>query len=103
MILVNGKAVGAVNRIPKSGAFKANLHLGGTAPKTGFPRKKLIYAICWGALRENKLFFVGIDLIDQKLTEINVTSPTGIVQLRELCNVNVSKLIWEELKVLYKS
>ena len=48
-------------------------------------------------LRENKLFFVGIDLIDQKLTEINVTSPTGIVQLRELYNVNVSKLIWEEL------
>ena len=47
--------------------------------------------------KKNKLFFVGIDLIDQKLTEINVTSPTGIVQLRELCNVNVSKLIWEEL------
>ena len=45
-------------------------------------------------LKANKLFFVGIDLIDQRLTEINVTSPTGIVQLRELYNVNVSEIIW---------
>ena len=98
VILVNGKTVGAVNRIPKSGAFKANLHLGGTARKTRLSKKEIyICNLLGGVLRENKLFFVGIDLIDQKLTEINVTSPTGIVQLRELYNVNVSKLIWEEL------
>ena len=98
VILVNGKAVGAVNRIPQSGAFKANLHLGGTASKTKLTKKEIdICNLLGSVLRENKLFFVGIDLIDQKLTEINVTSPTGIVQLRELCNVNVSQLIWEEL------
>ena len=67
--------------------------------KTGLTKKEIdICNLLGSVLRENKLFFVGIDLIDQKLTEINVTSPTGIVQLRELCNVNVSKLIWEELR-----
>ena len=98
MILINGKAVGAVNRIPQSGAFKANLHLGGTASSTKLTKKETdICTMLGSVLRENKLFFVGIDLIDQKLTEINVTSPTGIVQCRELYNVNVSKLIWGEL------
>ncbi len=98
VILINGKAVGAVNRIPKSGAFKANLHLGGTASKTELSEKeKNICKKLESVLKANKLFFVGIDLIDQRLTEINVTSPTGIVQLKELYNLNISKLIWEEL------
>ena len=98
VILVNGKVVGAVNRIPQSGGFKANLHLGGTANSTKLTKKEIdICNLLGNVLRENKLFFVGIDLIDQKLTEINVTSPTGIVQIRELCNVNLSKLIWREL------
>ena len=98
VILINGKAVGAVNRIPKSGAFKANLHLGGTASKTKLSKKESdICKNLKSVLKTNKLFFVGIDLIDEKLTEINVTSPTGIVQLKELYNINVSKLIWEEL------
>ena len=98
VILVNGKVVGAVNRIPKSGAFKANLHLGGTANKTKLTKKEnLICGKLGKVLRQNNLFFVGIDLIDQKLTEINVTSPTGIVQLKKLYNINISKLIWEEL------
>ena len=98
VILVNGKAVGVVNRIPQSGAFKANLHLGGTACKTRLSKKENdICKILGSVLRENNLFFVGIDLIDQKLTEINVTSPTGIIQLKELYNINVSKLIWDEL------
>ena len=98
VILINGKVVGAVNRIPKSGAFKANLHLGGTASKTKLSEKeKNICKKLGSVLKANKLFFVGIDLIDQRLTEINVTSPTGIVQLEELYNINVSKLIWKEL------
>ena len=98
VILINGKAVGAVNRIPKSGAFKANLHLGGTAGKTKLSEKeKNICKKLGSVLKANKLFFVGIDLIDQRLTEINVTSPTGIVQLKELYNINISKLIWVEL------
>ncbi len=98
VILVNGKAVGAVNRIPRKGAFKANLHLGGTAGKTTLSKKE--NDICQklaSVLKANKLFFVGIDLIDQKLTEINVTSPTGLIQLKELYKINISKLIWEEL------
>ncbi len=98
VILINGKVAGAVNRIPQSGAFKANLHLGGTASKTKLSKKE--NDICKkleSVLKANKLFFVGIDLIDQRLTEINVTSPTGIVQLNELYNVNISKIMWDEL------
>ena len=98
MILINGKAVGAVNRIPKSGAFKANLHLGGTASKTKLSKRENDICKKLGSvLKANKLFFVGIDLIDQKLTEINVTSPTGIVQLKKLYNINISKQLWQEL------
>ena len=99
VILINGKVVGAVNRVPKSGAFKANLHLGGTASKTKLSKKeKNICKKLGSVLKANKLFFVGIDLIDERLTEINVTSPTGIIQLKELYDINISKLIWEELQ-----
>ena len=48
-------------------------------------------------LLKNKLFFVGIDLIDEKLTEINVTSPTGIVQIQQLTGVNIAKKLWDKL------
>ena len=101
VILINGKAVGAVNRIPQSGAFRANLHLGGTASKTKLSQKELdICKSLESILKANKLFFVGIDLIDERLTEINVTSPTGIVQLKKLYNLNISKLIWKELNYI---
>ena len=91
VILVDGKPVGVVNRIPKSGEFKANLHLGGDAKKTNLTSKEI--KICKKLkpfLNKNSLFLVGIDLIDEKLTEINVTSPTGVMQINKLYNKIIS-------------
>ena len=97
-IVIDGEPIGVINRIPKPGEFKANLHLGGMASKTTLT--KIETRICRNLksfLKINKLFFVGIDLIDEKLTEINVTSPTGITQMNELSDKNLSIMFWEKL------
>ena len=102
VILIDGKPEGFINRIPKKGQFKANLHLGGKAEKTTLTKKeRKICSTIKKTLREEKLFFVGIDLINEKLTEINVTSPTGIVQIFELSGINLAKKLWT--KLLYKA
>ncbi len=98
VILIEGEPVGLINRIPKSGNYKANLHLGAKAEVSKLTKKEL--EICRKIkpfLLKNKLFFVGIDLIDEKLTEINVTSPTGIVQIQQLTGVNIAKRLWDKL------
>ncbi len=98
VLLLDGKPFGVVNRIPKSGQFKANLHLGGKAAKASLTKmEKKICKSLEKSLLVNDLFFVGIDLIDEKLTEINVTSPTGITQLNQLYKLNYSNLFWEKL------
>ena len=98
VLLVDGDPLGVVNRIPKSGEFKANLHLGGDARSTSLTPKEM--EICKKLktfLNKNNLFFVGIDLIDEKLTEINVTSPTGVMQINELYNTDLARKIWTKL------
>ena len=98
VILIDGLPMGVLNRIPKKGDFKANLHLGGKAEKTQLTKKER--KICNSlkkALIKNNLFLVGIDLISEKLTEINVTSPTGITQINELYNENLANKIWDKL------
>ena len=98
VLLIDGKPFGVLNRIPKSGEFKANLHLGGRAAKTSLTgRENNICKHLEPFLKINKLFFVGIDLIDEKLTEINVTSPTGVTQINQLYSVNLSKVFWRKL------
>ena len=98
IILLDGNPVGYINRIPPKGHFKANLHLGGRAEATQLSNKeKKICKSLKKILKKEKLFFVGIDLIDETLTEINVTSPTGIVQIKELSGVNIAKIIWDKL------
>ncbi len=98
VLLLDGKLFGVVNRIPKSGQFKANLHLGGKAAKASLTKiEKKICKSLEKSLLTNDLFFVGIDLIDEKLTEINVTSPTGITQLNQLYDRNYSRLFWKKL------
>ena len=98
VILIDGKAAGVINRIPKKGQFKANLLLGGEAKKTILTKKekKICMAIKKTLKREN-LFFVGIDIINEKLTEINVTSPTGKVQIQEHSGINIAKNLWTNL------
>ncbi len=98
VILIDGKPEGSINRIPKEGEFKANLHLGGKAEKTTLTKKEeKICSTIKKTLRQEKLFFVGIDLINEKLTEINITSPTGIVQIFDLSGINIAKKLWKKL------
>ena len=98
VILLDGNPVGAINRVPREGEFKANLHLGGKAEITDLTNneKKICQSLKKILTREG-LFFVGIDLINEKLTEINVTSPTGIVQIEDLTGIKIAKKFWIKL------
>jgi glutathione synthase len=93
VILVNGEAVGAVNRIPGDGEARSNFHVGGSAAATGLtPRDKEICAAIGPELKRRGLLFVGIDIIGDYLTEINVTSPTGILEIQRLSGINIAAL-----------
>ena len=94
IILVEGEAVGAVSRMPQSGEARANFHSGGQAAKPGLTaRERDICAAIGPMLRENGLLFCGIDVIGDYLTEINVTSPTGLQQINRLENRQLETLI----------
>ncbi|MDE2739127.1 MAG: glutathione synthase [Paracoccaceae bacterium] len=98
VILVDGKPVGAINRIPQKGETRSNLHVGGTANPCKLTEND--YLICSrieNVLSENGLIFTGIDIIGNKLTEINMTSPTGMVELERFDGVNVAGLIWDSI------
>ncbi len=98
IILVDGIPKGAVNRVPRMGEFKANLHLGAKADRTELTLKeKKICNTLKNTLKKNKLFLVGIDVINEKLTEINVTSPTGLVQISRLEKKNLAGIVWKSL------
>jgi len=96
VLLVDGNPVGAINRVPQKSEFKANLHLGAQAKKTLLSRsEKKICEKLKPYLIKNGLFFVGIDIIDEKLTEINVTSPTGIHHLNLLNKKRIESTMWD--------
>ena len=103
LILIDGEYCGSVARIPKDGDIKANFHAGGKAKKTDlvFRDREIIESV-GPQLAKKNLFFVGIDIIGDYLTEINVTSPTGIKQINTLNNVNLEKLFWDKLEAKYK-
>jgi glutathione synthase len=99
IILVNGKAAGSITRVPAQGEARANLHVGGTAVRSTLTRRE--QAICEAIgpeLARRGLIFVGIDVIGDYLTEINVTSPTGIQQIDRFDGINVSALIWDVIE-----
>ena len=103
LIIIDGEYCGSVARIPKDSGSKANFHAGGIPRKTGlvFRDKKIIETV-GPLLKKNNLFFVGIDIIGDYLTEVNVTSPTGIKQINTLNNVNLEKVFWDKLEAKYK-
>ena len=103
IIFFDGEYVGSVARIPIEGSIKANFHAGGIAKKTDlvFRDQKIIDAV-GTELKELDLFFVGIDIIGNFLTEINVTSPTGIKQINKLNNVKLEQIFWDKLEAKYK-
>jgi glutathione synthase len=99
IILVEGEPVGAVNRVPPEGEARANLHVGGRAQKTELtPREREICASIGPSLRQQGLVFVGIDVIGDYMTEINVTSPTGIQEIARLDGVDLAINIWEAIE-----
>jgi glutathione synthase len=99
IILVEGEPKGAVLRVPPEGEARANLHVGGRALKTTLtPREHDICAAIGPALREQGMVFVGIDVIGDYLTEINVTSPTGIQEIARLDGNDLSVPIWDAIE-----
>ena len=103
IIFIDGDYVGSVARIPSKGSIKANFHAGGVAKKTELVyRDKEIVETIGKELKELDLFFVGIDIIGNYLTEINVTSPTGIKQINKLNNVKLEQVFWDKLEAKYK-
>lgn len=100
IVLVDGEVAGAINRIPGEGEFRSNLAMGGSAQKTGLTeREEEICAAMGPRLKELGLTFVGIDVIGGKyLTEINVTSPTGIVAISNFDGSDVAGMIWDAIE-----
>jgi glutathione synthase len=99
IILIDGEYAGSVARIPKKGSITANFHTGGTAKKVGQVRRdKKICSILKPFLKKNKLFFTGVDVIGNYLTEINVTSPTGIQEINKLNAVRLEEFFWDRVE-----
>ena len=101
VILVNGEPAGAINRVPAAGETRSNMHVGGRPEKIGLTeRDREICARIGPVLKEKGQVFVGIDVIGDYLTEINVTSPTGIQELERFDGINVAARIWEEIEAM---
>jgi len=99
IILIDGEPVGAINRVPAPGAVRSNLHVGGTAkPVELTPRDLEICKAIGPTLKERGLIFVGIDVIGDYLTEINVTSPTGAQQLKAFTGIDATALMWDVIE-----
>ncbi|MCF6445541.1 glutathione synthase [Nereida sp. MMG025] len=99
IILVDGVPVGAINRVPAAGETRSNMHVGGRPEKVGMTTRDLEICERIGPLlREKGQIFVGIDVIGDYLTEINVTSPTGIQELERFDGTNIAEKIWEAIE-----
>ena len=99
IILVDGEPMGAINRVPPEGEARSNLHVGGRAEKTTLTdREREICARLGPVLRDRGLIFVGIDVIGGYLTEINVTSPTGLQEVSRFDGVHLESAIWDAIE-----
>ena len=99
VILVDGEPVGAINRVPAKGETRSNMHVGGRPEKVAVDdRDREICARIGPLLREKDQIFVGIDVIGGNLTEINVTSPTGIQELERFDGIDVAGQIWDAIE-----
>jgi glutathione synthase len=99
IILIEGEPVGGILRVPPEGEVRANLHVGGKAMRTEISdREREICAAIGPALRERGLVFVGIDVIGDYLTEVNVTSPTGLQEINRLDGVTLERRVWDAIE-----
>ena len=98
IILIDGDPVAAIRRVPKKNEIRSNIHVGGKVESIKLNKRDL--DICnkiKKTLQKNKLFFVGIDVIGNYLTEINVTSPTCIQEIKKISKIDVAKIIWDKI------
>jgi glutathione synthase len=99
IILVDGEFAGAINRVPAAGEARSNLHVGGRPEATTLTKREQdICAALGPELKKRGLIFTGIDVIGDYLTEINVTSPTGIQEVRRFGGPDIAKLIWDAIE-----
>jgi glutathione synthase len=99
IILVDGEPMGAVNRVPAAGDARSNMHVGGRPEKSTLtPREQDICAAIGPYLRERGLLFVGIDVIGDYLTEINVTSPTGLQEVARFDGIRIEETVWDRIE-----
>ena len=100
VFLINGKVCGAISRIPKKGSFLSNLSKGAKPINVKLTNKEMkISKLISKDLKKDKIFFAGIDFIDEKLNgDINVTSPTGLKTFYDLSKINLASTFWKELK-----
>ena len=99
IILIDGEPLGAINRVPAAGEARSNMHVGGRPEKTGLTeREREICRRIGPHLRDHGLIFVGIDVIGDYLTEINVTSPTGLQELARFDGIDLSQAIWDSIE-----
>ena len=99
VIMINGEVVGAVNRVPPIGEARSNLHVGGKAERKALSNKEM--EICEALsveLKNRELILVGLDIIGDHLTEINVTSPTGIQEISKFNKTNLSAKFWDAVE-----
>ena len=102
VFILNGKVKGAIRRVPSKGSILSNISQGGSALKTKLNKQELyISKVIAKKLKKNNIFFAGIDLISNYLIgDINVTSPTGLPQYKDLTGINLAKNYWDEVKKL---
>jgi glutathione synthase len=99
IILIEGEAVGAINRVPAEGEARSNMHVGGRPEATQLTeREREICATIGPELKRRGFVFVGIDVIGDSLTEINVTSPTGIREVRRFGGADIAALFWDAVE-----
>lgn len=99
IILIDGEPVGAINRVPAEHDSRSNMHVGGRAEHSELtPRETEICARIGPALRERGFILVGIDIIGDKMTEINVTSPTGIREVKRFGGPDIASLLWDAVE-----
>ncbi|MEP3640265.1 MAG: glutathione synthase [Paracoccaceae bacterium] len=99
VLLIDGAPIGAINRVPAPGETRSNMHVGGRPEKIGLSeRDQYICDAIGPLLKEKGQVLVGIDVIGDYLTEINVTSPTGIQELERFDGINVAEKIWEAIE-----
>jgi glutathione synthase len=102
VFILNGKVKGAIKRVPLKGSILSNISQGGSALETKLNKKELyISNIVAKKLKKNNIFFAGIDLVSNYLIgDINVTSPTGLSQYKNLTGINLAKNFWQEAERL---